>query len=129
MGMEQTVSVSAPPSWDTIRSLLAERGFPVQLRMIDGQLAFPEETPPESWTELRVGTPQGMITLARRPGQIAVITWGNADEAMRQAWNALTWACAAASGGNIATAHGDMTAESYLKQHELPGAFNTSRKR
>ena len=27
------------------------------MRMIDGELAFPDEQPPESWAELRVGTP------------------------------------------------------------------------
>ena len=43
MGMEHTVTFPAgsPPSWPAARDLLASHGFPVQVRMIDGELAFP----------------------------------------------------------------------------------------
>ena len=60
MGMEQVVMLDRgqAPSWPRIRDLLASHGFPVQLRMIEGELAFPDELPPESWREIRVGTPQ-----------------------------------------------------------------------
>ncbi len=108
MGMDQTVSFAGKPvpSWSAVRGLLQEKGFPLQMRMIDGQLAFPTEEPPEVWSELRVGTPQGMIAVRRGEDQVTVVTWGNADLAMRQAWNALAWAFAEAGGGLVLTPGG-----------------------
>jgi hypothetical protein len=98
--MDQTVSFAGKvPSWPAVADLLARRGFPAQLRMIDGELAFPDEVPPEDWRELRVGTPQGMVTQRREGGAVVCVTWGNADAGMRQAWNALAWAFARAGGG------------------------------
>ena len=94
MGMDQKV-VFPPqnmPAWTQFADTLAQRKFPVQLRMIDGELAFPDETPPHDWRELRVGTPAGMITLRRESDGITLVIWGNADANLRKAWNALTWA-------------------------------------
>ena len=53
MGMEHAVTFPAgsPPSWPAARYLLASHGFPVQVRMINGELAFPDEEPPENWRE------------------------------------------------------------------------------
>src|SRR5437764_11060911 len=106
MGMELRVEVSAGarPLWPALAVLLAERGFPVQVRMIDGELAFPDEKPSEGWRELRLGTPQGMVTLRREPDRIAFVTWGNADRPLAQAWNALVWAYAEAGRGRVVTA-------------------------
>jgi hypothetical protein len=122
MGMDQTVSfVGRPaPTWAVVAALLRQRGFPVQMRMIDGQLAFPDEVPPEGWQELRVGTPQGMVTVRRQAGALAFVTWGNADAAMRQAWNALAWAFAQAGGGQVQTAAGAVDAATFALQAELP---------
>src|SRR5262249_59502019 len=113
MGMDQTVSFAgkATPTWAAVSDLLARRGFPVQTRMIDGQLAFPDETPPDEWKELRLGTPQGMVTLRRAADAVVFVTWGNADAALRQAWNALTWAFAEAGGGTVQAAQGAVDAE------------------
>ena len=95
MGMDQSVifASKALPSWPAVRALLQQRGLAVQMRMIDGQLAFPDEQPPENWTELRVALPQGMVTVRRGEDRLVFVTWGNADAALRQAWNALAWAC------------------------------------
>ena len=121
MGMDQTVSFSGPPpSWEAARDLLARHGYPVQLRMIDGQLAFPDETPPDDWRELRLGTPQGMVTLRREAERILCVTWGNADAAMLQAWNALTWAVAAAGGGQVLTPAGLLEADTCRRGADLP---------
>src|SRR5205814_953475 len=81
MGMEQAVTFEGGPlpAWGAVRDLLAGRGYPVQTRMIDGELAFPDEAPPEEWRELRVGTPGGMVTLRREPGRVVCVTWGNAQ--------------------------------------------------
>jgi hypothetical protein len=76
MGMAQSVTFPAGslPSWSAVQDLLASRGFPVQVRMIDGELAFPDEEPPENWRELRLGTPDGMIVTVRREGDHETVT-------------------------------------------------------
>jgi hypothetical protein len=123
MGMEQRVTFGpgAVPPWETVRDLLAARGYPVQTRMIDGQLAFPDEAPPPEWNELRIGTPQGMVTVRRQPGALTFVTWGNADAALRQAWNAVVWAFAEAGAGQVQTDHGAVSAADYRRTAELPG--------
>jgi hypothetical protein len=122
MGMERVVTFpgSKVPPWEAVREWLARRGFPVQMRMIDGQLAFPDEKPPDDWREIRVGTPQGMITLRRDGDRILVITWGNADAAMIQAWNALAWACAAAGAGEVQMPSAPVPAADFAGQVDLP---------
>ncbi len=122
MGMDQEVTFAPnqAPAWQEVATLLAARKFPVQIRMIDGELAFPDETPPHDWRELRIGTQPGMITLRREPNAITFVIWGNADEPMRRAWNALTWAFAHLTEGTIRTATGDLTLEEFLQKAELP---------
>jgi hypothetical protein len=122
MGMEQTVvfEPGTVPTWAAVRDLLASRSFPVLMRMIDGQLAFPDEMPPETWQELRVGTAHGMITLRRDGDRIQTVTWGNADAAMVRAWNTLTWAVAAAGSGRVLAPSGPMTAAGYQRSADLP---------
>ena len=128
MGMDLRVefSESAPPLWPALSELLAGRGFPVQMRMIDGELAFPDESPPEAWRELRLGTPGGMVTLRREPGAIVLVTWGNADTNLRQAWQALTWASAEVTGGRIILPEGPVSAADFRKQAELPPTLRES---
>jgi hypothetical protein len=122
MGMDQKV-VFPPqnmPTWAQVADLLAQRMFPIQLRMIDGELAFPDETPPHDWRELRVGTSAGMVTLRREADGITLVIWGNADVKMRQAWNALAWGLAHLTGGSIRTSAGDISLEEFVKVAELP---------
>ena len=124
MGMDQTVSFTGPPpSWVAVRDLLSQWGYAVPMRMIDGQLAFPDEAPPEDWRELRVGTPAGMVTVRREPGQMVLVVWGNADSELRRAWNALAWALAEAGGGRVLTAAGALSAADYRGRVELPEAL------
>jgi hypothetical protein len=108
MGMELRVTFGpeARLLWPAVAELLAGRGFAVQMRMIDGELAFPDEAPPAGWRELRLGTPGGMVTLRREADGIALITWGNADAALRQAWHTLAQACAEVTGGRVGTPQG-----------------------
>jgi hypothetical protein len=122
MGMEQTVTFPAArmPAWPAVRDLLAQRGLAVLARMIDGQLAFPDEEPSPTWHELRVGTAQGMVTVRREPDQVRLVVWGNADAGLRQLWNTLTWAYAEAGSGQIITGEGSFTAAEYRRQAELP---------
>jgi hypothetical protein len=122
MGQERVVTFAGGtvPAWESVRALLARSGFPVQMRMIDGQLAFPDEQPSESWAELRAGTPQGMVTVRREPDRVRLVTWGNADAAMLQAWNALSWAFAEAGGGTV---DGTLAPEAFRKGADLPTAL------
>ncbi len=122
MGMEQRVRfASGPgPSWPQVAELLQRSGYPVQLRMIDGELAFPDEAPPETWRELRVGTHDGMITARREGDAVLLVTWGNADANLRKMWNALTWAFADAGAGTVATEGGEVSAAEFRKGATLP---------
>jgi hypothetical protein len=123
--MEQKVAFpgGAIPAWDAVGDLLAGHGFPVQLRMIDGVLAFPDEKPSESWRELRLGTPQGMVTVRREADRVAVVTWGNADRPLVQAWNALAWAFAEAGGGRVEAETGANSAADFRQTAELPAGL------
>src|SRR4051794_38267800 len=101
MGMENKVPLAAPPPWPAVAARLTAKGLAAQIKMIDGQLAFPDEQPPEAWQELRVGLPGGMVTLRRVEDGVLVITWGNAEEALRRSWQALTEAVVEAGGGKV----------------------------
>jgi hypothetical protein len=125
MGMDQRVTFGpgAAPSWDAVRELLARSGYPVQVRMIDGQLSYPDEQPPPDWRELRLGTPQGMVTLRWEGGELVCVTWGNAEVGLRQAWNALAWACAEAGAGRVRTPEGELGAAEFRRRAEMPEAL------
>jgi hypothetical protein len=122
MGMDQKVIVppEKTPAWTDLQAFLAAKNLPVQMRMIDGELAFPEEAPPDDWRELRVSMAAGMITMRRESDGIALIIWGNADANLRQAWNTLTWAIAHLSGGRVHTEAGIVTADEFAKTEKFP---------
>jgi hypothetical protein len=122
MGMQQSVLFAGKPipSWPAVRDLLAARGFAVGMRMIDNQLAFPDEMPAEDWSELRLGAAQGMVTVRRQGDRLVFVIWGNADAAMRQLWHAVTWAFAEAGGGQVETSDGLLDAAA-LWDRELRG--------
>jgi hypothetical protein len=129
MGMEQTVSfpIGSSSCWPAARDLLASCGIAVQVRMIDGELAFPDEEPPESWRELRLGTPEGqMVTLKRDPDRVALVVWGNADSKLVRYWNALTWAFAEVGHGQIHTAEGTQTPAEFAHRVDLPDGVRRS---
>ena len=122
MGLNQVVVFpGAPPAYGQVVELLAARGLTVQLRMIDGALAFPDEQPAEAWEELRVSVDGGMITLRRVAEKIVLVIWGNADQALVKAWNALTWSWAAAGGGLVVTPGEPVSAEEFARTADLPG--------
>ena len=91
MGMDQKVAFPSAnmPTWSQFTDACAKHKVPVQLRMIDGELALPDETPPHDWGEVRVGTPGGMVTLRRESDGITLVVWGNADEKLKQDWSIL----------------------------------------
>lgn len=113
MGLECTIRVSSPPGWGAIRDRLTRIGEPAQLRMIDGMPAFPDETPADDWKELRLGFPAGMVTIRRGSGTLSCAIWGNADANLELAWRKVIWACAAASGGEVVTPVGCLSADAF----------------
>jgi hypothetical protein len=124
MGQERVVRFPSGvvPAWPLVGELLTRHGFPITMRMIDGQLSFPDEQPTDSWTELRVGTPQRMVTLRRESDGVRLVTWGNADAAMLQAWNAVTWAIAEAGGGLIDA----QSPDEFRRQADLPACLRVT---
>jgi len=103
MGVEKQVTFGERgcPAWARVNDLLTRRGFPVVVRMVDGELRLPDEEVPTTWQELRIGTPQGMVTLKRQGNGLTVVVWGNADETLREAQDTLAAAWAEASGGAV----------------------------
>jgi hypothetical protein len=123
MGMAQTIIFDANcnVSWPAVRSFLDSKGFSVQVRMIEGELALPDEQPPEQWRELRLGTPAGMVTVRRQPDRITLVVWGNADSALVRARDLLTWAFARASLGQIETLKGLVAPDQFCQDVGLAG--------
>lgn len=115
MGMQRTVRFDSGgvPSWDAVRSQLGRLGLAVAVKMIDGLPAFPDEVPEAGWKELRVGTPNGMVTLRADSGSMTCVVWGNAGDALHADWDALCWACAAAGAGRVESADGSHDADEF----------------
>ena len=113
MGMDRAIRFPSVPTttWGAIRARLLQVGEAGTLRMIDGQPAFPDETPDPSWNELRVGLSAGMVTIRRTPDALRCVVWGNADAELLVAWDKLTWACAA--GGVVETTSGALSADEF----------------
>ena len=106
MGMQQAVSfASQVPTWSAVCEALTQAGCEAPgMRMIDGDIALPDEQPPDAWHELRVAWPNGagMVTVKRaQPQRLELVVWGNADEALQRGWHWLTWAFASAGNGHI----------------------------
>ncbi len=125
MGIEQSVSFAnnALPSWVALKGFLDLHCYPIQLRMIDGELAFPNEVPPDAWRELRVATPAGMVTMRRDSDRIVLVTWGNAEPALLQAWNGVVWAAAELGDGRIESPNGAVTAADFRRAADLPAVL------
>lgn len=80
--MGSTVSV---PSFGSLTDLLARlkaAGTACQLAMVDGALVMPSAPPPDGWTEVRLRTPEGMVTLRRQGAEVTVVVFGNASPAL-----------------------------------------------
>jgi hypothetical protein len=120
MGVERLVKLpsGSPAEWPAIRSFLVRAGESPSLRMIDGELSFPDEEPAAGWSELRVALAGGMVTLRRTTDGLACITWGNADAALLRSWNVLAWAVASSADGTI---DGDTPAEFARRQQFTAG--------
>jgi hypothetical protein len=120
--MDHTVALGGKPipAWPQLHGFLQQRGLALQMRMIDGQLAFPDQEPPDGWRELRVGSAPGMVTLRRTGDDVVCTIWGNADLLLRQLWNALAWALAELGGGQVVTAEGTFDPTAFRRRFEMP---------
>lgn len=125
MGMDRKVTfpVGTVAAWATMAEFFAARHFPLKMMMIDGALSFPDEQPPDSWRELRVGTPQGMVTLRREDDGVRLVTWGNAEGPLLQAWNALAWGLAQVFGGVIDDDGRGVSATEFAQGAALPAGL------
>ena len=103
MGIERRVEFAAALTldWPRLVAELAGRGFSPSLRMIDNLPAFPDETPPPDWRELRLGFAAGMVTVRRAGTALACVVWGTADAGLTAAQNAVAEALAGQGGGAI----------------------------
>ncbi len=121
MGMEHVVRFPSgtTPALSDVIQVLAERHFPLQVRMVDGELTMPDELLPDRWTEVRLSSSTGMVTLVRRGQDLAVVTWGNADGATQRAWNAVAWAVAKAGEGEVIGPGGPQTPEDFSASRGL----------
>jgi hypothetical protein len=99
MGMD--LHIDFPPTaslaWSALRHALPD----LTLRMIDGELAFPDEEPTDGWRELRLGTSAGMVTLRRNERGATCVIWGNADASLQSAWRRVADAVAQITSGTV----------------------------
>lgn len=84
MGLEVLIAPPVEPLAVVLARLAAD-GFPTTVMMVDGALVTPGAVPPAGWRDVRLRTPAGTVTLASRPGGVAVLVFGNADAALQQA--------------------------------------------
>jgi hypothetical protein len=122
MGMEHIIRFPCGkmPQLSQVMKVLADHKIVAQIRMVDGELTMPDEVPSEGWREVRLGTPSGMVTIARRDREFHVVTWGNADKAMQHAWNVVAWAAAKAGDGRILRPEAEQDPDEFRMTVDLP---------
>ena len=76
MGQEQIVRAQRPLA--AVLAALSNAGQPCQIVMVDSILVLPSAPAPATWSEVRLKTPAGMVTLRRRADEIALLVFGNA---------------------------------------------------
>jgi hypothetical protein len=79
MGQERLVG-KARPLAEALAALAAD-GHVYPIVMVDGQLTHPSAALPTAWSEVRLRTPAGMVTVGRGAG-VVVKVFGNADPAL-----------------------------------------------
>jgi hypothetical protein len=85
MGLEVIVPRVSSVGLTTLLDRLSAAGLPSAVAMVDNVLQGPGASPPEVWRDARLRTPAGVVTLRRVPSGVAVVVFGNADDALRAA--------------------------------------------
>jgi hypothetical protein len=128
MGIDQTVifpSEQAAPDWSTVRDWLTQRGLSVRMKLIDGEIALPDEQPPPDWAEIRVGGPEGMVSLGRQGERVQLTVWSEPAAELRRLWNALTLGFAIVGGGRVIRPDGEeMDPQRFTEAAELPQSMH-----
>lgn len=95
MGVEREVALpGGVPPWSAVMARLSG----VQMRMIDGALAAPDEEPDDGWRELRVARDGEMIAVRRGEGGVVLVGWADPSPARQKLTDDLARAFAEASG-------------------------------
>jgi hypothetical protein len=115
--MAVTFPRKAPPAWPAVSGRFEQaRPGVLQLRMIDGELVFPDEAVPEGWREVRVAAGGAMVTVRRQEDRVVLVVWGNADTAQLDLRAYLAWAWAAAGEGLVQTEAGPLGAAAFAQK-------------
>lgn len=85
MGLEVIVPRVSSVGLATLLDRLTAAGLPSAVAMVDNVLQGPGASPPQTWRDARLRTPAGVVTLRRVPSGVAVVIFGNADDALRAA--------------------------------------------
>ncbi len=85
MGLEVIVPRVSSVGLATLLDRLTAAGLPSAVAMVDNVLQGPGASPPGTWRDARLRTPAGVVTLRRVPSGVAVVIFGNADDALRAA--------------------------------------------
>ena len=83
MGLELVVAGGAARPLGSLVESLAAAGVAATIIMIDGGLVAPGAPLPAAWRDVRLRAAEGTVTVARRGADLAVVVFGNADEALR----------------------------------------------
>ena len=86
MGLEVFVArPGATCPLDALVATLAARGVVATVMMVDNQLCMPGAPIRADWSDARLRTAAGTVTLRRRPDGVALLVFGNADPALQEA--------------------------------------------
>jgi len=83
MGLDLVVTGGAARSVASIADLLTAADIPVTIVMVDGALVAPGKLEVAAWRDLRLRTPEGMMTLLRRGDDLQIVVFGNASAPLR----------------------------------------------
>ena len=89
MGLSKLVPRRDTPPLAELLERLSQLNVPSSIIMIDNQLVSPKLPPPSSWRDVRLKTPAGTVSLKRDAQGISVTVFGNADEALLAAQEAI----------------------------------------
>jgi hypothetical protein len=96
MGVEREVLLPGGiPPWSAVAAQLQG----VQMRMIDGNLAAPDEEPEVGWREIRVSREGEMIAIKRFADRVVLVGWADPTPARQRLTDDLARAWAEALPG------------------------------
>jgi hypothetical protein len=89
MGLSTLVPLREIPSLAKLLDDLARAGLPSTILMVDNQLVSAKLPPPSAWRDVRLKTPAGTVSLKRDAQGVTITVFGNADEALVRAQQAI----------------------------------------